>query len=179
MGEKLNYDIAISFAGQDIDIALCIYLALKLYTPQTKQYYYPLRQKDMVGRKLLDRLTNIFFNESRQVILIVSKNYVNKENIPVQTEIKAFMKRFHKQKKPFLIPIIVDNTELKEVHEDLEGLTYTKWNHNPKELVEFIDKKPNEIGTSSQGTENRASREIKIVSDSAVISTGDNLTVHM
>lgn len=179
MGKKLNYDIAISFARQDIDIALCIYLALKLYTPDTKQYYYPVRQNDMMGRKLLERLTNIFLNESRQVILIVSKNYVNTENIAVQTEIKAFMKRFHKQKKPFLIPIIVDNTKLTDVHKDLEGLTYTKWNHNPKELVEFIDKKPNEIGISPQDTKNKTSREIKIVSGRAVISTGDNLTIHM
>ncbi|AXG72395.1 TIR domain protein [Kordia sp. SMS9] len=138
MEENYKHDVAISFARADRNIALCIYLALKLRMPESKAYYYPNKQAEMIGRNLKGELKEIYRHKSKYVILIVSKDYVNKNNALVQTEINAFMPRYLMEKSVYLIPIIVDGTATEEVHEELEGITTFKWNYNPEELAILI-----------------------------------------
>ena len=149
MKEKLKHDIAISFAGEERNIALCMYLALKLKLPNSRSYYYPEKQSEMIGKDLKGKLKEIYRHESKYVILIVSKNYVNKENAFVQAEINAFMPRFLMEKSGYLIPIIVDNTPIEQVHGELEGITTFKWNYNPEELALEIKKMLGEKEDSS------------------------------
>ena len=104
MGEEYKYDIAISFSEADRNVALCIYLALML-NKKSNGYYYPEKQEDMIGRELYEKLTRIFLEESKYTIVIVSKNYVDKSSLAIQTEIDAFMKRYKEQHpKVYLIP---------------------------------------------------------------------------
>jgi hypothetical protein len=138
MKEKFKNDIAISFAEEDRNIALCIYLALKLKLPNSQSYYYPEKQSQMIGKDLKGKLKEIYRHESKYVILIVSKDYVDKKKEFVSVEIDAFMPRFLMEKSTYLIPIMVDETSIEEVHEELEGITTFKWDYNPEELAEII-----------------------------------------
>jgi hypothetical protein len=139
MKEKYKYDISISFASEDRSVALCIYLALQLYAPKSNGYYYPENQKEMIGQDLRSRLTEIYAKESKYVVLLVSKNYVDVKKEAIQTEIKAFVARYKNQKKTYLIPVILDDTPLEKVHKSLRGITFFKWNYNPKELLGTIN----------------------------------------
>ncbi|MEX0273551.1 MAG: TIR domain-containing protein [Flavobacteriaceae bacterium] len=140
MKKKYKYDIAISFTAADRDIALCIYLALQLYRKSANGYYYPEKQGDMIGKELHKGLANIFRDEAKYVVLIVSKDYVNKDNLAVQTEINAFMERYREQlPETYLIPIQVDDTPMEQVHPDLRDITYASWDHNPKALLKIIE----------------------------------------
>lgn len=138
MERNYKYDISISFAGSDRNIALCIYLAFQLYLPKNEAYYYPEKQDEMIGKDLINILKKIYSEGSRYVILIVSKDYVDPDNKLVQTEINAYMPRFKDRKSPYLIPIVVDDTPLEKVHEALEGLTFFRWEYNPEQLVKTI-----------------------------------------
>ncbi|WP_298416833.1 toll/interleukin-1 receptor domain-containing protein [uncultured Kordia sp.] len=138
MDENYKHDVAISFARADRSIALCIYLALKLKTPESEAYYYPNKQAEMIGRNLKNELKEIYRHKSKYVILIVSKDYVNKNNEFVQTEINAFMPRYLMEKSVYIIPIIVDGTDVKKVHEELEGITTFAWDYNPEKLATLI-----------------------------------------
>lgn len=140
MEEKYKHDIAISFAGEDRNIALCIHLALKLKLPNSQSYYYPEKQSQMIGKVLKARLKEIYRHESKYVILIVSKDYADKENEFTQAEISAFIPRYLMEKSGYLIPIMVDNTCIEEIHSELEGITTFKWDYNPEELVLEIQK---------------------------------------
>ena len=138
MEKKYKYDIAISFSEADRNVALCIYLALML-NKKSSGYYYPEKQEDMIGRELYGKLTKIFWKESKYTIVIVSKNYVDKSSIAIQTEIDAFMKRYQEQHpKTYLIPVKVDDTSLEKVHPDLKDITYIDWDYNPIKLLKTI-----------------------------------------
>lgn len=159
MKEKFKNDIAISFAEEDRNIALCIYLALKLKLPNSQSYYYPEKQSQMIGKDLKGKLKEIYRHESKYVILIVSKDYVDKKKEFVSVEIDAFMPRFLMEKSTYLIPIMVDETSIEEVHEELEGITTFKWDYNPEELATEIDKMLREGNSSQPGNKKNTNQK--------------------
>ncbi|WP_299273566.1 toll/interleukin-1 receptor domain-containing protein [uncultured Psychroserpens sp.] len=142
MKESYKHDVAISFTGANRDIALCIAQALKLKCPKIRTYYYPERQETMLGKLLKKRLLKVFQHESRLVVIIVSKDYINKDNAFVQTEIEAFIPRYLMEKDmgTYVIPVMIDDTDISEVHEALKGMTGFQWKHNPDELASEIQK---------------------------------------
>lgn len=140
MKKKYPYDIAISFASADHNIALCIYLALKLEMPESSIYYYPKKQSVMLGNDLKKELNEIYRHQSAFVIAVVSRDYIDVTNDLVQCEINAYMPRFLMEKSAYVIPAIVDKTKLKELHEELDGITHFMWDFNPEKLVLEIKK---------------------------------------
>ncbi|QHI36430.1 hypothetical protein IMCC3317_17930 [Kordia antarctica] len=138
MAEKYKHDVAISFARADRNIALSIYLALKLKAPEMIRYYYPERQEVMLGRKLKDELQEIYRHDSKCVVIVVSKNYIDPENEFVQAEIEAFIPRYMMEKSAYLIPIMIDETLITEVHKELKGITKFPWEYNPEHLAQQI-----------------------------------------
>lgn len=175
MKRKYEYDIAISFADKNRNIALSIHLALQLKIPGGQYYYYPEKQEETIGRVLKDQLDEVYRNKAKYTILIVSEDYVDKSKPYVQAEIDAFIPRHLKEESQgnaYLIPIITDETSLKEVHPTLEGLTFYKWQYNPGELVLMI-KKMLEENEAQQNVKNQKTIENKVVIEGNTVNNGN------
>ncbi|PTX61097.1 TIR domain-containing protein [Kordia periserrulae] len=138
MEKNYKYDIAISFADEDRNIALSICLALKLVAPELISYYYPERQDKMIGKKLKEELKEIYRHDSRCVIIIVSQHYINQNKKFVQAEIEAFMPRYLMEKETFLIPVVIDDTSVTKVGDELDGITWFSWDYNAEHLADQI-----------------------------------------
>lgn len=148
-----QYNVSLSFAREDQNIALAIYTSLQLKLPDIEIYYYPDKLEETIGEKLKQQLTEVYSKKSEYVIPIISKNYINPKNEFVQTEIKAFVSRIKPNEASFLIPILIDDTKLSEVNSKLNGLTYFKWELNPSNLSKIIKNKLSSPKTSYKDKE--------------------------
>src|ERR1700760_1841223 len=71
------YDVALSFAEEDRNIALALALALEL-RGQKKVYYYPLHYEATWGTELEARLREIYTREARYAVVLLSDDYFRK-----------------------------------------------------------------------------------------------------
>jgi len=137
--KKYEYDIAISFADEDIAIAQCIYLALKLTKKENSIFYYK-KTLDTAGKLLLNELPEIYKQKSQFVLMLVSANYVSENKTYVPIEAEAILQRWKfDPKASFLIPVLIDDTQLSSVDESLtKDIARVKWNMEPEDLAEKI-----------------------------------------
>ncbi len=103
-----EYDIAISFAGEDRGHAR--QLAERLYHVYgLKIFYDDYEQSKLVGEDLVEYLTNVFQDAASYCILIISKYFVEKPW--AVTERRAALARKHEQfGQAYIIPVRLDDT---------------------------------------------------------------------
>ncbi|MFT5819260.1 MAG: hypothetical protein ACI8ZM_000483 [Crocinitomix sp.] len=137
--KKYKYDVALSFADEDVDVAVGIYLALKSTKEQNTVYYYK-KNLDTAGTPLKKVLPDIYKNQARFVIMLVSASYIDKNKRYVPLEAEAILARWKSNpQESFLIPVLVDGTKLDKVDSVLTGdIAYEKWTHDPEILAEKI-----------------------------------------
>lgn len=105
-----DYDVAISFAGEDR--AFVNGLAEALHTNHGLRVFYDdYEQAKLLGEVLTEYLIDIYKNKARYCVLIVSKHY--KEKRWTQHEWRAAQARaFEQPELSYLLPIRLDSTEL-------------------------------------------------------------------
>ena len=137
--EHYEYDIALSFAEEDNWLASNIYLALKLSAENNTIFYYK-KNLDNIGTQLKKRLPEIYKHKARFVIMLVSKNYINKDKTYAAIEAEAILERWKfNPNASFLIPVRMDDTLLQKVDTSLsDGVHYLKWNKDPETLAAEI-----------------------------------------
>jgi hypothetical protein len=170
--KKFEYDVALSFAEEDLNIALSIYLSLKLTKEDNSIFYYK-KSLDTTGKVLKDELPEIYKHKSRFVLMLVSKNYVNKDKVYAPIEAEAIIQRWKfNPKESFLIPVLIDETPLVSVDVSLpEGIARVKWNHDPEALAKSIWELVRKNGTDANGEEQSASDAGKIPRNNSTINT--------
>ncbi|MCC7453377.1 MAG: toll/interleukin-1 receptor domain-containing protein [Crocinitomix sp.] len=156
--KKMKYDVAISFANEDMDIALCIYLALKFKRKDGKVFYYK-ETYDNAGKSLKDQLPIIYGEESQFVVAIISKNYLNSQKVYATIESNAIIERWKKSKeKTFLIPLLIDGTNVNEINPVFPNdVVYVLWDSNPESIAEKIWNMIAEI-KYKESTQNKSSK---------------------
>jgi hypothetical protein len=132
-----KYDISISFANEDINIALCLYLAFKLNGLNKSTFYYR-ENMDYTGQDLEKSLPKIYGKESKYVISIISKDYAKSKYS--QIELESIIKRWKKNPEhTFWIPVITDKTLLSELDKELrDSIAYVIWDLNPENIAHKI-----------------------------------------
>jgi len=139
MKSNYQYDVAISFAEEDKDIALCLRLALK-QVGYKSIYYYPDHRKDGPGQNLKEKLYNIYNQESRYVIALFSKHYFDSNKEYTLVELEAILEKMkHNPGYVYVIPVKLDQSIPLSGYPLLRELEYVQWNHNPEEIVAIID----------------------------------------
>ncbi|MEO1052379.1 MAG: toll/interleukin-1 receptor domain-containing protein [Bacteroidota bacterium] len=133
MKDKYVYDLAISFAEEDRTIASGIATALALH--EIDYYYYPEQRARMVGSNILDSLDDIYEEESRFALLIVSSYYLEKRF--TIHEYKAIQRRLKRQ-KDYIIPVKVGDVDLTDLNYKLQDIVYFQWESEFRPLVEGI-----------------------------------------
>jgi TIR domain len=128
----LTYDFAISYAGEDTEIADRIYNSLK-EKYQNFNIFYALKDRNkLVGNDGEEFFENLF-NTAKQVIVILSENYKKKEWTRYEWDI---IKERNKENR--CIPIKVDNVKILGLP---SNFIYLKFDGNHEDIANLCIEK--------------------------------------
>ena len=108
MNQKLQYDVALSFAGEDREIVE--QLVEILGSKDISVFYDSQQQAQMWGKDLYQFLDEIYSNSAKFCIIFVSESYVQKAW--TKHELRSAQSRAFKQNSEYILPIKLDDTEL-------------------------------------------------------------------
>lgn len=105
---KKNYDIAISFAGEDRAIAEEI--AEKLSNLGKRVFYDKFEQANLWGKDLYTYFSEIYGDRAKYCLMVVSKNYAEKHW--TNLERKAAQAKAFRENQEYILPLRIDDTEI-------------------------------------------------------------------
>lgn len=110
MSENMEYDIAISYAGEDRQIAEVI--ANTLRKRGVRIFYDKLEEEKVKiwGKDLIEYLSEVYGKKSRYCLLLISKSYPIKPL--AKFELKFAQDRQFKESNEYLLPLRIDDTEI-------------------------------------------------------------------
>lgn len=103
-----DYDIAISFAGEDRAIAKTI--AEKLLKKDVKIFYDEYEQANLWGKNLYSHLSEIYSQKAQFCLMIISSHYATK--LWTNHERKAAQAKAFQENEDYILPLRVDDTEI-------------------------------------------------------------------
>lgn len=131
--KEFDYDIALSFAGEDRDYAK--ELADGLRDIGIKVFYDEFEKAKLLGKNLYTELVDIYENRARYCVLLISDYYV--KNRWTKLEREAAQSRAFSNNEEYLIPIKLSSIDIQKVTGILNTVAYLDWH---KEGVEGIIK---------------------------------------
>ncbi|MFA8434269.1 MAG: toll/interleukin-1 receptor domain-containing protein [Marinifilaceae bacterium] len=133
--ETLKYDLAISFAGEDREIAERI--AKRLTELNHKVFYDKYEQATLWGKDLFTHLNEIYSNSAKYCLMIISKDYAEKQW--TSHERKAAQARAFRQNKEYILPLKLDDTEIPGINETVGYIDYRKVDF--QEIIQLLEYK--------------------------------------
>ena len=106
-----TYDIAISFAGEDRDVAQAI--ASSLVTKGINVFYDEYEKANLWGKDLYVHLTKIYRDESKYCLMLLSVNYAKKQW--TRHERKAAQAKAFNENREYILPLRLDDAEIEGV----------------------------------------------------------------
>lgn len=131
---EFEYDIAISFAGEDRDIAEKI--ASGLRENNVKVFYDKFETIKLWGKDLYQQFQEIFGTKSKYILVIISKHYPVKDW--TNYELSIAKNALKKGRKNFILPLRIDDTPLVGLK---DSIGYIEYKNNEKEIVSLLIKK--------------------------------------
>ncbi|MBA2735857.1 MAG: TIR domain-containing protein, partial [Pyrinomonadaceae bacterium] len=135
--EQKEYDVALSFAGEQREIVELIAKLLK--ERNVKVFYDNYEKSRLLGKDLYIELADIYSNRSKFVIIFVSKEY--KDKIWTNHEIRNAFERAIEQ-DGYIIPARLDDTEITGLRKTIGYTDLRK--ESPFSFVEMIVEKLSE-----------------------------------
>jgi hypothetical protein len=120
--QVFEYDIAISFAGEDREIAKD--LAKLLRAKGVRVFYDEFFRHELWGKKLTEYFQNIYGSKTKFVISLISRHYPIKDW--TDFEFSIMRKEAKSRQTEFILPVKIDNTKILGIHEDIGYLDYKK-----------------------------------------------------
>lgn len=130
-----EYDIAISFAGEDRRIAEEI--AEKLNSSGIKVFYDSYEKATLWGKDLYEHLNDVYKNKATFCLMVISNNYRDKQW--TNHERKAAQARAFSQNKEYILPLKLDDTEIPGLNETIGYVDFR--NSNANEIVTLLKSK--------------------------------------
>jgi hypothetical protein len=112
---NLEYDLAISFAGENRDLAKRFAEKIEIF--DVSVFFDELYEANLLGRALTKQFTRIFNTDSQFVLVLLDVNH--KEKVWPTFERETFKKRVADEA---VIPVYVDNTVFLGIPEDIYGI---------------------------------------------------------
>jgi hypothetical protein len=106
--DPFEYDIALSFAGEDKEVAE--ELAALLTKKDIRVFYDEYKAGAPWGRDLVDHLVNIFSRKARYCVMLISGHYPLRRW--TDTERKAAQERALRDANEYILPIRLDDTDV-------------------------------------------------------------------
>jgi len=133
---KYNYDVALSFAGEQREYVRKVAQILKnIY--DLKVFFDEFEQDKLWGKNLYDYLHEIYSQRAKYVIIFVSKEY--KEKIWTNHERQAAQERALKEKGEYILPVKFDDTEIPGLPDTVSYLDANKY--FPEDIARLFAKK--------------------------------------
>lgn len=103
---KYEYDVALSFAGENRDLAQKFYN--KLRRKKIKVFFDKMEQSRLIGMDLDKEFRRIYGGKSRLIVILISKFYPAKDWTRFESEI--IIDEAKRRGKTYFIPCIIDDT---------------------------------------------------------------------
>jgi len=130
---RFTYDVAISFAEEDDDIAAQI--AAALHKRGVRCYYYKEQEAEGWGAYILHLAYISYGKYSRYVLLITSHIYVEKYWSGIEVQIAQMTSR---PGAPRILQLRLDNTPVPGLS---QHVVYQEWRNNPEEIAVLLQQK--------------------------------------
>lgn len=108
MTHSTEYDIALSFAGENRDYIELV--AEQLKARGVSVFYDQYEQADLWGKDLYVHLTEVYRNKAKYTLMFISKHY--KEKVWPNHERKAAQSRALEESQEYILPARFDDTEI-------------------------------------------------------------------
>lgn len=132
---EYQYDIALSFAGEDRQIAEL--LANELHEKGIRVFYDDFEESKLWGKNLYEHLSHIYSESARYCIMLLSSNYASKSW--TNHERQSAQARAFREQQEYILPIKLDDTKIPGI---IETVGYISFNdHSIEEIVELILRK--------------------------------------
>ena len=118
--EAQEYDVALSFAGEDREKALELSRALKIRN--LRVFYDGDHQGAMLGKDLYTHLITIYNQRALFTVMLVSRHYASK--LWTNHERKAMQARAFRENEEYVLPVRLDDTAVPGL---LETTGYVSW----------------------------------------------------
>ncbi len=135
INEEFQYDIVISFAGEDRKIAESI--ANKLNESGARVFYDNFEEENLWGKNLYEYLTKVYSESARFCVMLLSKNYANKSWTTLERQ--SAQARAFREQNEYILPIRLDNTAIPGLHETIGYISFE--NTGIDKIVELIIRK--------------------------------------
>lgn len=112
---KKQYDIAISFAGEDRNIAS--EYANKLKRNRVSVFYDNFENENLWGKDLYEKLDEIYRKQAKYCVMFISSHYAKK--LWTSHERKSAQARAFKENKEYILPVKLDDTEVPGIRETI------------------------------------------------------------
>ncbi|MCT8335888.1 TIR domain-containing protein [Leptospira sp. 85282-16] len=139
--DSFEYDIVISFAGEDRDIAEQIKNSLEFR--KITVFYDDDSKGDLWGKNLYSHLAYIYGKAGKYCLMILSENYSKK--LWTNHEREHAQARAFRENREYILPIRIDNTEIPGISETIGYIEYAK--SSAEEIADLISFKLSKLRT--------------------------------
>src|SRR6266446_10446098 len=126
--QRYDYDVALSFAGEDRIHAEA--LAQALSRRRVKVFYDKYEKNTLWGKDLYTHLSDLYQKKARYCVMFFSQHYVAK--VWTKHELKAAQARALNENQEYILPIRLDSTEIPGI---LQTTAYLNWHEETPESV--------------------------------------------
>lgn len=130
--EKVQYDVALSFAGQDR--AYVEEVATYLRGKGVKVFYDRFEEVAIWGENLYDRLSDTYRNRARFTVMFISKWYAQSRWTNYERQVAQ--SRAFTDNKPYILPARFDDTEIPTMLPTVAYISLT--DRSPAKFAELI-----------------------------------------
>lgn len=130
-----EYDIAISFAGEDRLVAESI--AEKLKKGGIRVFYDSYEKATLWGKDLYEHLNDVYKNKAKYCLMVISNSYRDKQW--TNHERKAAQARAFSQNKEYILPLKLDDAEIPGLNETIGYVDFRT--SNSHEVVMLLKSK--------------------------------------
>jgi hypothetical protein len=141
--KKFDYDIALSFAGENREYVEEVANILKVYG--VKVFYDKFEEHILWGKNLIDYLQDIYRNKANYTVMFISEHYAKK--VWTNHERKSMQERAFRESEEYILPARFDETEVPGLY---STVSYIDLNYKtPYEFAKVI------LGKINWQTKNR------------------------
>ena len=132
---EFKYDVAISFAGEDRNIAEQI--ATELRNRNVEVFYDNFEVENLWGKNLYEYLSHIYTNAAKYCVLLLSESYAKKSWTTLER--RSAQARAFREKNEYILPIRLDGTEIPGLLETIGYLSLDKNNPTKEKINKIVD----------------------------------------
>lgn len=135
MTEQYDFDVALSFAGEDRDLVTAV--ADELRSRQLRPFFDEDQTVELWGQDLAIHLDDVYRKRSKYAVLFLSAAYARK--LWTRHELRSVLARAFEQAEPYLLPVRLDDAEIEGIRPTVGYLDARRL--SPQQLADAIESK--------------------------------------